>query len=107
MHRDHTVFISALEARQKVRVTFFSKEDGHSLVRTCAPMDYGPSRRTPDKSDRYHLWDYESDQRPHVLTLSADQVASIELAGERFDPSEFVTWTPIEWFHRRDWGAYS
>lgn len=107
MHRDHTIFITALEGKTKVRLTFFSKEDGHELVRTCAPMDYGPSRRTHDKSDRYHLWDYDSDQARHTLSLLANQITSIELLGEHFDPAEFVTWSPVEWFHPRDWGAYS
>ena len=36
-------FIQAIQTLQKVRVTFFSKEDGGFLSRVCAPMDYGPS----------------------------------------------------------------
>ena len=109
MHRDHAIFITALEERAKVRLTFFSKEDGHAIVRTCAPMDYGPSRRAHDKSDRYHLWDYDSDQARHTLSLLANQIGSIERLEEPFDPAEFVTWSLVEhpWFYPRDWGAYS
>lgn len=59
MHSDHEVFISALEFQEKIQLTFFSKEDTRELVRVCAPMDFGPSRRTHDQSDRYHFWDYE------------------------------------------------
>lgn len=106
MHRDHEVFTGAIRDLRKVSLTFFSKEDGHALVRTCAPMDYGPSRRAKDKSNRYHLWDYDSDQVMHVLSLPSDQITSIELTAMVFDPAEFVTWTP-DWFYPRDWGTYS
>lgn len=107
MHENHDVFISALEGLHRVTLTFFSKEDGTHLVRSCAPMDFGPSRRAKDKSDRYHLWDYDSDTRSHVLGLPPSQIVSIEATNTIFEPAEFVTWTPIEWFHPRDWGAYS
>lgn len=107
MHRDHDIFIAALEAQAKVRLTFFSKEDGHALIRTCAPMDYGPSTRARDRSDRYHLWDYDSDEARHPLSLLGDQIASIEALDERFDPAEFVTWSPVKWVYPRDWGRYS
>lgn len=70
-------------------------------------MDFGPSRRTRDQSDRYHLWDYDSDTRSHVLSLLPFQIASIEASDHTFEPAAFVTWTPIEWFYPRDWGAYS
>ncbi len=107
MHRDHATFISALEARKKVKLTFFSKEDDHEVVRTCAPMDYGPSRRARDGFDRYHFWDYDDpDQQPHTLSLRPEQITSIQATDEHFDPSEFVTWPPA-WFHPRDWGTYS
>lgn len=43
-------FINAIHARQKISLTFYSHEDSAALVRTCAPLDYGPSRRAKDKS---------------------------------------------------------
>lgn len=52
-------FISAIRTKNKIRLTFHSKEDGHALSRVCAPMDYGPSSRAHDKSDRFHSWDYD------------------------------------------------
>lgn len=102
-------FIQAIHARNKVRVTFYSKEDEGILVRKCAPMDYGPSRRTHVKNDRFHLWDYESDERIHTLSLNPWQVKSLEVLDEAFDPTEFVTWDTKQskWFVPRDWGKYS
>lgn len=104
MFRD--IFVQAISARRKVQVRFFSKEDGAALTRVCAPMDYGPGRRTHDKSDRFWLWDYESDQGSHTLGLKPDQVLDLAILDEVFDPAEFVTWTPA-WFVPRNWGAYS
>jgi len=69
-------------------------------------MDFGPSRRAADKSDRFHMWDYESDKRNHTLSLLPDQVISIEVLNQHFDPAEFITWQ-TDWFVPRDWGQYS
>ena len=99
-------FIEAIHSMNKVRVTFHSKEDGVTLSRVCAPMDYGPSRRAHNKDDRFHSWDYESDQQNHVLSLLPDQVISIEVLPDTFEPAEFVTWPP-NWIITRDWGVYS
>ncbi|WP_081609391.1 hypothetical protein [Zestomonas thermotolerans] len=99
-------FVQAIQSKNKVRLTFHSKEDGRPLVRVCAPMDYGPSRRAKDKSDRFHLWDYESDSAQHVLSLLPNQVIRVEVLPELFDPAEFVTWD-TQWFVQRDWGHYS
>jgi hypothetical protein len=106
MHKDHEVFIDSLEARQKVTLTFYSQDDGHNLVRTCAPMDFGPTRIAKDNFDRYHFWDYDSDEGRHPLMLLPDQIVSITVLEETFNPDEFVTWDP-GWHHPRDWGEYS
>ncbi len=99
-------FIAAIHSRNRIRLTFFSKEDGQQLMRLCAPMDYGPSRRAANKADRYHFWDYESDAAQHTLSLLPHQIVRLDVLEEGFDPSEFVTWPP-KWFVARDWGAYS
>lgn len=99
-------FIGAIHSKSKVRLTFHSKEDGNALIRTCAPMDYGPSTRAHNKSDRFHFWDYDSDTERHTLSLLPEQVISIEVLPDTFDPAEFVTWAP-NWIIKRDWGAYS
>jgi hypothetical protein len=111
MHGDHQAFISGIGNRTKVILTFVSQEDaGRQLTRTCAPMDFGPSRRTKDPSDRYHFWDYDSDSPGgrHTLSLVPTQVVSIEPTDEGFDPAEFISWgPPYRWFYARDWGEFS
>lgn len=99
-------FVNAIHSRQKIRLTFSSKEDGHNLTRLCAPMDFGPSRRAHNQDDRFHLWDYESDQKNHVLSLLPNQIVGMEFTNETFEPADFVTWQPA-WFIPRDWGQYS
>jgi hypothetical protein len=100
-------FIAAIHSKTKIRLSFFSKEDGQIISRLCAPMDFGPSRRNiRDKSDRYHLWDYESDTQNHVLSLLPNQVSNMDFLADQFEPSEFVTWN-TNWFIKRDWGVFS
>ena len=99
-------FIRAIRSRLKVQVTFFSRDDQSLVTRKCAPMDYGPSRRTRAQDDRYHLWDYESDTGQHTLSLNPEQIKQIVVLDEWFEPAEFITW-PTNWFVERDWGKYS
>lgn len=99
-------FVGAIHSKNKIRLTFHSKEDGHALIRVCAPMDYGPSTRAHNKSDRFHSWDYDSDTEQHTLSLPPEQVISIEVLPDTFDPAEFVTWD-TNWIVKRDWGKYS
>ena len=107
MPHNHDVFIAGIDGRQKVLLTFLSREDSDShQIRTCAPMDYGPGSRPKDKSNRYHFWDYDSADGPHTLSLLPDRIVSIAPIEEQFDPAEFVVWDP-DWHHPRDWGNLS
>lgn len=99
-------FIAAIHARAKVRLQFFSKEDDSALVRVCAPMDYGPGTKARDGLDRFHFWDYESDTKPHPLSLLPEKLIALDTLVEAFDPAEFVTWQP-NWTVPRHWGIYS
>lgn len=103
------IFIQAIHSKMKIRLVFFSKEDNQQIVRKCAPMDFGPSRRARDKNDRFHLWDYESDKFNHVLSLLPMQVVQMDVLDEIFDPVEFVKWDTRNspWFVKRDWGGLS
>ena len=109
MHPEHQTFVQAIHSKRKLKLTFFSKEDGRQLVRMCAPMDFGSSRRAKDKSERYHFWDYESDKTTHTLSLLPGQVSQIENTENHFNPVEFITWdvSKSPWFLPRDWGRFS
>jgi hypothetical protein len=106
MHRDHDIFIAAIHGRRRVELQFFSKEDGGILIRSCAPMDYGPSRKYKDQLSRYHLWDYDSDEGPHSLSILPAHIRQIRTTDIEFLPVEFVKWIP-RWFISRDWDTFS
>lgn len=102
-------FIKAIRSRKKVLLRFYSMEDGTVLERTCAPMDFGPSRRAHLKNDRFHLWDYDSDAKRHTLSINPEQIVELIILEDEFDPREFVTWDTQKsaWFVDRDWGSVS
>ncbi|RWX54811.1 hypothetical protein [Photobacterium chitinilyticum] len=99
-------FVDAIQSKKKIRLTYLSKEDGKKLTKTCAPMDFGPRRLAHNQSDRYHLWDFESDQRHHILSLLPERVVDMEFLADEFTPDDFISW-PTNWFITRDWGKHS
>lgn len=104
-------FIAAIHSKRKIRITFNSKEDGGSITRVCAPMDYGASKRFKDGIDRFHVWDYFPDggKNPHPIPIEASRFQSIETFDETFNPADFVTWSTTQspWLVPREWGQYS
>ncbi len=105
----YSEFISAIHNKKKVMITFYSKEDRGSLKRKCAPMDFAIGRRERSGIVKYWFWDYESDEGPHTLGLSANQIRDLKVLEESFEPSEFITWNTrkSQWAVKRDWGTYS
>ena len=106
MFRDR--FIQAIHDKKKLKIEFYSAEDGHAITRICAPMDIGPGRKhVQDRSDRYWVWDYESDgpKGPHSLPIKPEHIRSMEPTGDLFDPQEFIrTFSSApSWFIPRDW----
>src|SRR5207247_1589906 len=101
------VFLSALQNKKKVRVTF-RRVDGLVLTRLAAPLDVGPVRKERGQPERYQFWDYGG-KSAHWLKLPEDQILTIEATDESFNPAEFVTWSLPEspWSIPRNWGEYS
>ena len=109
MHSDHDAFLSAIRTRELVRIVFVAKSDGARRERTCAPLDFGPSRRAKTPTPKYHVHDLDSPSGRHALSLDAEQIVSIVPTGETFDPADIVTWDTRSspWHIERDWGAQS
>ncbi len=107
MHTKHHEFIAAIHAKRKLRITFYSEEDGGYLTRTCAPMDWKVGAKIKDGIPRYWVWDYDSDRGGHSLGLLAERIQAFEVLDTIFDPAEFVRWKVTNWSVARDWGAYS
>lgn len=109
-HDKHDEFIAAIHSRNKLKLRFLSDQDyGAELIRTCAPFDFGPSRRAHDQTPRYHFWDYDSDTKQHNLGLLHHRIVDITVLTEKFDPATLVIWNvaAAPWFIKRDWGIHS
>lgn len=106
---NHDDILHAILDLKEVNVTFQSKEDGGAtLTRRCAPMDYGPSRRASDKTERYHFWDFDSDSgSSHTLSLLASQITSVEVLESTFEPGSFVNWNPNWFVSRTSWADFN
>lgn len=92
-----------------VTLRFYSKEDGTILERKCVPLDFGPSRRAKVQNNRFHVYDLDSDEGRHVLSLNPEQVVEIIPLNLNFDPRTIVSWDTKKspWFVPRDWGEVS
>lgn len=101
----HNEFIKAIHSKKLINLSY-RKKDGTFTSRKCAPLDFGPHKRYPNKGDLYHIWDFEGSNGPHVSSLEADQINSLEVLSEEFEPDEFVNWS-VDWSIPRNWGAFS
>lgn len=106
MHNQHDFFINALHTKRKLKIRFYSKEDGGYIERVCAPMDYAPGKNINDKIPRYWVWDFDSDKKKHTLPLRSERIDLMQDIGECFEPGSFVTWRTA-WMIERDWGIFS
>ena len=109
MHADHSIFLEAIAARRQISLRFFSQKVGRELVRTCAPLDFGPLRGSIDTADRYQLWDLEGKRKPLNLAVLAGDIVSMALLDATFEPAEIITWAfkPKAWRVPRDWAEFS
>lgn len=101
----HPDFLQAINEKLLVTIVFRSKEKG-TIQRNCVPFDFGPSKRAKDQSDRYHFFDLDSPDGNHTLSILPEQLISLKLTTEVFDPADYVKWTP-NWIVARDWGRFS
>jgi len=92
-------FVDAIRDKKRVKVIFYSQEEKRFLVRVCAPIDYGmdasvSGNASSTGAERLNFWDYEGKKEgqtaAHTLSLRADQVRSMNVLDEFFDPSELV-----------------
>lgn len=109
MHADHQIFLDAIAQKRRLAVRFFSKKEGRELMRTCAPLDYGPLRGSVDTAPRYQLWDLEGKRKPFNLPLVASDILAMTPLDDTFDPAAIITWSfkPNAWAVPRDWAEFS
>lgn len=98
---NHENFLLAIQQKSIVIIRFNSKSKG-ILVRKCIPFDYASSNTSKDKSMRYHFRDLNSPEGSHPLMVLPNDIISIEVTDEKFDPKFYVKWVP-RWNVKRDW----
>lgn len=105
-------FIAAIRNKALIEITFNSQEKG-IIKRFCVPFDFGPWRRNLSPNpERYHMYDIDSPDGEHSLSILPEQLISLDITDKSFDPVEYITWTwppkyTPHWFISRDWGIYS
>jgi len=100
-------FLKAIEDKKYVNVTFFSRKDRAVVTKKFVPIDYGPSKKEKVPTDRYHFYSTDEAEGFHTVSVLPENLQSIEILYEHFDPAQYVTWTPIVWSLKRNWGKYS
>ena len=109
MPADHQLFLDAIAAKRRISVRFNHPKEGRELVRTCAPLDFGPLRGSKDPEPRYQLWDLEAKRKPFNLALRAGDILEMKLLDATFDPAAIITWAfkAGAWAIPRDWAEFS
>ena len=98
-------FVSAIGGTNLIELTFASSSKG-IITRICAPMDFGPWKRSSSGEIRYHFIDLNSSAGEHPLSIKADRILKLTVLNQKFKPENIVHWVP-EWHIARDWGIYS
>jgi hypothetical protein len=98
-------FADGINKKQMVMVRFINR-DGQVLMRKCAPLDCGISKRAKKPRFKFHFWNFDS---RHILSLDIEQIIEIFMIEENFKPEDFITWNTADspWFIVRNWGKYS
>jgi len=101
----YNTFITAINTKRVVSIEYDSYEKG-IISRLCIPFDYGMSRRYKDGKERYHLYSLDGPNGSHNISILPEQLLSIRVTNEHFEPSDYITWD-TNWIVERDWGEYS
>lgn len=93
MHRDHAVFVRAINNNKKIKLVFLRDTGGNKAEKLYGPMLYSPliaKDETGAESDCYYFWDFESSSK-RILGLPSNKIVSMKLMEQAFDPAEFIT----------------
>jgi hypothetical protein len=91
MHENHRIFARGMEQQKKVRLTFYSRKQRRSLVRTCAPLHYSEGVGAGDDKDCYYFWDFNAKKGSNFLALAPSKIASMEPTDEPFRVEDLMS----------------
>lgn len=78
MHRDHDVFIQAIEQKKRIKLTFYDGQTQRNITKRCAPLHYSKGQVEGDDLDCYYFWDFEAKRNSNFLALRPSQVVAME-----------------------------
>lgn len=88
MHRDHKIFIQAIQDRKKVIIQH-RNDDGHETsTKICRPLFYIPAN-SQDGSSQYYFWEGVSGPKGSILKLETEQIMRIGPTQKSFGPTGF------------------
>jgi len=109
-----TLFIQAINPKEKLVIKYFSKKDSLNVTRTIAPLDFGPKYKpnsnefAADGKDFFHFFDFDGSNGGHITSKDPDEVVDFQKTGTFFDPADVVELPKKhQWHIARDWGSYS
>lgn len=105
MHKDYQKFIEAIHKKKLVKIVLDTEEKG-IINRKCVPFDFAISKKYNDGKERFHFFDLDSPDGQHNLSILPENLKSLEILEELFNPADYVKWTP-NWAISRDWSIYS
>lgn len=100
--RPSETVMSFLRAMRNKYIVYITHRTAQGTIRSLpvAPLDYGPSRMSADKTPKLHMWDISGN---HVLSLKLETILVCKpLPDETFEPQKIVTWEP-NWHVLRNW----
>jgi len=105
----HEAFIYALQQKKRIRIQFFSLEEGIPLHLLCIPLDFGPREHSYYGESIYQCLLPSDNQQYRIIAIRPKQVQSIELSDQDFDPADFIDWDVKDrpWCTQREWEHYS
>jgi hypothetical protein len=102
MISNHPQFLDAIREKKLIRIAFYSLPDGGTVDGECAPLDYGPEPGGKDALNRYWIWDPADTAGSNPLGLLPDQIVSVHVLGQDFDPGKLPVGAR-PWCVPRDW----
>jgi hypothetical protein len=85
MHSDHDIFVQAVQQRKKIRLAFFTEQQGY-ISRLCIPLGYQPE--TEDDEGQYCFWHNQDNSQECPLSLSPSEIAIMQLTEDEYDPAD-------------------
>lgn len=92
MHKNHEVFIKALENKKRIELT--RRKKNLEVISLCAPLHHSkgpdkPAKRAENELECYYLWDFGAKNGRNFLALSPSEIVSIKLTEEDFNIEDF------------------